>query len=84
MYDIPAMVDYVLNKTGNAKLHYIGHSMGTTGFMVLMNEKPDYSEKVIMANFLAPVAYVKHITTPVRVLTMFLGNIQVMKQIERT
>lgn len=27
-YDVPAMIDYVLNKTGHADLFYVGHSMG--------------------------------------------------------
>ena len=30
LYDIPAMVDYALNLTGNSKLTLIGHSMGST------------------------------------------------------
>ena len=27
-YDIPACIDYVLSKTGQKQLHYIGHSQG--------------------------------------------------------
>ena len=27
-YDVPAMIDYMLNKTSHTKLYYIGHSMG--------------------------------------------------------
>jgi pimeloyl-ACP methyl ester carboxylesterase len=29
MYDLPAMLGYVLEQTGAPKLHYMGHSMGT-------------------------------------------------------
>ena len=29
-YDAPAQINYVLNQTGKNKLHYIGHSQGTT------------------------------------------------------
>lgn len=30
MYDIPASVNFVLNKTGQEQLFYVGHSQGTT------------------------------------------------------
>jgi lysosomal acid lipase/cholesteryl ester hydrolase len=39
-YDIPAMIDHVLNTTRQEKIHYVGHSMGTTAFMVTMNLRP--------------------------------------------
>lgn len=29
-YDLPAMIDLAINKTGVAKVTYVGHSMGTT------------------------------------------------------
>lgn len=29
-YDIPASINFVLNKTGQEQLFYIGHSQGTT------------------------------------------------------
>jgi lysosomal acid lipase/cholesteryl ester hydrolase len=28
-YDLPAMIDYIRNKTGKEKIFYIGHSQGT-------------------------------------------------------
>lgn len=30
-FDIPAMIDKVLEVSGEEKIFYIGHSMGTTG-----------------------------------------------------
>lgn len=30
MYDIPASLNFVLNKTGQEQLFYVGHSQGTT------------------------------------------------------
>jgi predicted alpha/beta hydrolase len=33
-YDIPASIGKILEVSGQQKLFYIGHSMGTTGFMV--------------------------------------------------
>ena len=36
-YDLPAMITYVVQATGRRKVVYIGHSMGTTAFWVMMN-----------------------------------------------
>lgn len=75
IYDIPAMIDLILKKTGHEQIHYLGHSMGTTGFMVMMNSKPEYGKKVIMANFLAPVAYMENTVSPIRAITPFIHDI---------
>ena len=77
MYDIPAMIDLILKETGHEKIHYVGHSMGTTGFMVMMNARPEYGDKVIMANFLAPVAYMENTISPIRAITPFVDEIMV-------
>lgn len=61
IYDLPATIDYVLNKTNNQKLYFIGHSQGTTAFMCLLSEKPEYNEKIHVASLLAPVGYNKYV-----------------------
>ena len=58
-YDIPAMIDQIISVTEQDKIFYIGHSMGTTGFMVMANDKPAYQDKIHLASFLAPVAVSK-------------------------
>ena len=55
-YDIPAMIDTINSNTNQEKIFYIGHSMGTTGFMVMANDRPEYQDKIHLASFLAPVA----------------------------
>ena len=35
-YDVPAMINYILNTTGRQKLSYIGHSMGCATFYIAM------------------------------------------------
>jgi len=55
-YDLPAMIEKVLELTGETELFYAGHSMGTTAFMAMHHYRPDIGEKIRLANFLAPVA----------------------------
>ena len=71
------MIDHITATTGQEKIFYIGHSMGTTGFMVMANERPDMQEKIHMANLLAPVAYVDHMKSPIRYLAPFSTEIAV-------
>jgi len=54
-YDIPAMIEKVLEVTGHHSLFYAGHSMGTTAFMAMSEYRPDILDRVILANFMAPV-----------------------------
>ena len=44
-YDLPAMIEYVLETTGEQELFYAGHSMGTTAFMAMHHYRPDIGEK---------------------------------------
>ena len=76
-FDLPAMIDKVIDATGAEKIHYGGHSMGTTSFMVMANKKPEYQEKIILANFLAPIAFVDHMISPLRYIAPFAGSIDV-------
>lgn len=70
---MPAVVDYILNATGKQKVHYIGHSMGTTMFYVLMSERPQYNSKIAAMFSLAPVAFLSHMTNPLRAFILNRG-----------
>jgi len=74
-FDLPAMIDKVIDATGAEKIHYGGHSMGTTSFMVMANKKPEYQEKIILANLLAPIAFVDHMISPLKYIAPFAGSI---------
>ncbi|XP_059221162.1 lipase 1 [Stomoxys calcitrans] len=63
-YDLPASIDYVLQQTGFKKTGYFGHSQGTTSFWVMCSMHPEYNEKITMMHALAPVAFMKHMRTP--------------------
>lgn len=63
--DVPAMIDYVLAKnTDFQKVHYIGHSQGTTAFFVMASERPEYNDKILMMNALAPIAFMSNCRSP--------------------
>ncbi|KAL0110610.1 hypothetical protein PUN28_013890 [Cardiocondyla obscurior] len=68
IYDLPAMIDYILNTTGYEKIYYVGHSEGTTQFWVMASEKPEYNSKIILMIGLAPAAYSGNIRGPVKKL----------------
>ncbi|XP_016997143.2 lipase 3 [Drosophila takahashii] len=55
--DIPAMVDYILAITGQAQIHYAGHSQGTTVFLIFLIMRPEYNAFIKSAHLLAPCAY---------------------------
>ena len=78
-YDIPAMIEHIITSTNQEKIFYLGHSMGTTGFMVTANERPDIMEKVHMASLLAPVAFVDHMKSPIRYLANYADSVAVSR-----
>ncbi|KAI4454144.1 lysosomal acid lipase-related [Holotrichia oblita] len=62
--DLPTMIDYVLETTGQEQLFYIGHSQGTTSFWVMGAERPEYNDKIKLMVALAPIAYMSNLTNP--------------------
>ncbi|XP_023329827.1 gastric triacylglycerol lipase isoform X2 [Eurytemora carolleeae] len=64
-YDIPAMIEKVLEVSGKSELQYVGHSMGTTGFMAMHHYRTDVAAKVRLAHLLSPVAYVGTMESPI-------------------
>ncbi|XP_049535775.1 lipase 1-like [Anopheles darlingi] len=79
LYDLPATIDYILERTQQRRLHYVGHSQGTTAFFVMTSMRPEYNEKVIEMQALAPVAFMEHMRSPLlRLMTRFLNTLNVL------
>ena len=57
-YDLPAAFDYIRSRTGQQKLSYVGHSMGTTMGFAGFSKYPDLAARVKVFAALAPVAKV--------------------------
>ncbi|XP_077292438.1 lipase 3-like [Arctopsyche grandis] len=79
LHDLPAMIDYVLAQTGRQKLHYVGHSQGTTTFFVMGSEKRAYNNKIASMHALSPVAYMGHLKSPlVRLMAPFASSLELI------
>lgn len=64
VYDLPTMIDYILEITNKTSLKYVGHSQGTTAFFVMASEKPEYNKKVSLMAALSPVAFMSKVHSP--------------------
>ncbi|XP_037953654.1 lipase 3-like [Teleopsis dalmanni] len=60
VYDMPATIEYIIKKTGEPKMHFVGISQGGTVFLVLNSMLPQYNAVFKTATLLAPVAYVSN------------------------
>lgn len=69
-YDIPAMIDTVLNITGEKQLYYIGHSQGTLTMFSALSINEDLNRKIKAFFAIAPVGTIAH----VKGLFRYLGD----------
>ncbi|XP_026679646.1 lipase 1 [Diaphorina citri] len=83
LYDVPAMIDYILSVTRRPTLSYIGHSMGTTMFYVMASMRPEYNRKINLQISLAPVAYVSRMKSYPLVFKHFADNIKYITKVLR-
>ncbi|KAI1306442.1 Lipase member M [Halotydeus destructor] len=54
-YDLPAMIDHIIETTGQPSIRYIGFSQGTTAMFGLLSEKPEYNAKLKPYIAMAPI-----------------------------
>ncbi|XP_001844299.2 lipase 1 [Culex quinquefasciatus] len=78
-YDLPAMIDHVLNATYSNKLFYIGHSQGTTVYFVMSSSRPEYNDKIALITALSPAVTLKHVRSPI--LRFMLDNVDTIRKI---
>lgn len=67
-YDLPAMIDYILNATSVSKLQYVGFSQGCTAYFVMATTRPEYNEKIALMTALSPPVIVKRVRSPLVLL----------------
>lgn len=64
-FDLSATVDYIVSQTGQDRMFYVGHSMGTTIFWILLSDQPQYNDRFYNMQALAPVAFIGHMPSPI-------------------
>ncbi|XP_039952434.1 lipase 3-like isoform X1 [Bactrocera tryoni] len=64
-YDLPNIIDYILEETGEKSLHYVGYSQGGLVALVLLMTRPEFAEKFKSLQFTAPTVYMRNLNVPV-------------------
>ncbi|CAK9814447.1 Lipase 3 [Anthophora plagiata] len=81
IYDLPAMISFIVNMTGNPLKAYIGFSMGTTSFYVMCSERPENIKLMQSSYSLAPVAFVKHMQGLLKYLAPIANELELLLHI---
>lgn len=73
LFDLPASFDYVLETTKQSHLHYIGHSQGTTAYLILLSLRPEYNFKIKSGHLLSPIAFLRNVRSVVVLIAPLAG-----------
>nr|XP_048294617.1 tear acid lipase-like protein [Myodes glareolus] len=68
-YDLPATIDFIVKKTEQKQIYYVGHSQGTLIAFGAFSTNPQLAQKIKLSFLLAPVATVKYVSGPIRAIT---------------
>ncbi|XP_070610306.1 lysosomal acid lipase/cholesteryl ester hydrolase-like [Erythrolamprus reginae] len=63
-YDIPAVINFILNKTKQQQLYYVGHSEGTTAGFISFSSWPELAKRIKVFFGMGPIVTLKYATCP--------------------
>ncbi|KFV98965.1 Lipase member M, partial [Eurypyga helias] len=64
MFDLPATINYILQKTGQEQLYYVAYSQGTTTGFIAFSSIPELDRKIKMFFALAPITSNSNMKSP--------------------
>ncbi|XP_050016320.1 tear acid lipase-like protein [Alexandromys fortis] len=67
-YDLPATIDFILQKTGQKQLYYVGYSEGNTIAFGAFSSNPQLAQKIKIFFALAPICTLRYATSALRLL----------------
>ena len=74
-YDLPASIDFILEKTKQRKLSYIAYSVAATEMFAGMSTDPDYyKERINLFIAISPIVKTQHIISPTLRMISALGD----------
>ncbi|XP_075010151.1 lipase member M-like [Calonectris borealis] len=71
MYDLPAMVGFILRQTGQEKLFYVGHAQGSALGLIAFSSMPQLAEKIKMFFVVGPLYTFRSAKGPVASILYF-------------
>ncbi|CAM5129105.1 unnamed protein product [Eretmochelys imbricata] len=74
-YDLPAVINFIVQKTGQEQLYYVGHSQGTTIAFIAFSTMPLLAQRIKMYFALAPVVTMKYAKSPLTKLALLPNSI---------
>jgi len=77
-YDFPAMINYVLNATGEQQLFYVGYSQGSMMAFAGLSENPELQSKIKLFFGLAPVSRLRNVNLATRTLASWAARLRLM------
>ncbi|XP_001951496.2 gastric triacylglycerol lipase [Acyrthosiphon pisum] len=73
VYDLTAVIDFILKKSEYSKLDIVGYSLGATVAFVCLSDKPEYNDKINKLALIAPATNFK--TSPVTAIVKQFSDI---------
>ncbi|KAM6091997.1 LOW QUALITY PROTEIN: putative lysosomal acid lipase/cholesteryl ester hydrolase [Theristicus caerulescens] len=64
MYDLPATINYILQKTGQEQLYYVAYSQGTITGFIAFSSIPELDRKIKIFFALAPITTSSNMKSP--------------------
>ncbi|KFQ28617.1 Lipase member M, partial [Merops nubicus] len=74
MYDLPAMIDFVLQKTEQKQIYFVGYSQGCTIALIAFSSMPELAQKIKMFFALAPAVTMKYARSPIMKMSFLLDK----------
>uniref|UniRef100_A0A8C6XAK9 Lipase n=1 Tax=Naja naja TaxID=35670 RepID=A0A8C6XAK9_NAJNA len=79
-YDIPAVIKFILNKTKQQQLYYVGHSEGTTAGFIAFSSWPELAERIKVFFGMGPIVTLTYATTPVLKIWLYPPLFQILME----
>lgn len=75
---MPAIIDYIADRTKQQKLIYVGHSQGATSVFVLLSERPEYNKKIESAHVMGASAIMQYFSFSIKLILSSLDELKVL------